>query len=167
MSGLFQVSCDLLFTLRVDTSTGRWIGYQLLTVFSAGCGVQIPFIASQVVLSSTDMPSGSMSLIHSRVLHVLSVCRKTPSSSSTRWAERYPSRLPKTCSQTRSLVKDVPKHTTGISGNTILNTDATHLRESVPADQLHGVLVAYNDALDMTFILPIAMVRRVSSAPFW
>jgi hypothetical protein len=54
------------------------------------------------------------------------------------------------------LVKEVPKHTTGITGSEILTIGATHLREVVPADQLQGVLEAYSVAIDTSFILPIA-----------
>jgi len=60
-SALFCVGAGLLYTLRVDTSTGKWIGYQIVAGFGAGAGIQIPFIAVQVVLNSKDMPIGSMS----------------------------------------------------------------------------------------------------------
>jgi hypothetical protein len=54
------------------------------------------------------------------------------------------------------LVMEVPKHTTNISGSDILSIGATHLREAIPADQLQGVLTAYNIAINTSFILPIA-----------
>jgi hypothetical protein len=49
----------MLYTLKVNSSAGKWIGYQLLSGFGAGSGVQIPFIAVQVVLSNKDMPTGN------------------------------------------------------------------------------------------------------------
>jgi len=58
-AAIFTVGAGLLQTLKVDSSAGRWIGYQILTGIGAGAGVQIPFIAVQVVLSAKDMPTGS------------------------------------------------------------------------------------------------------------
>ena len=56
----YTIGSGLLYTLQVNSYAGRWIGYQLLAGFGAGAGIQIPFIAVQVVLNSKDMPSGSM-----------------------------------------------------------------------------------------------------------
>lgn len=60
-TAVFTVGCGLLYTLRVGSGAGHWIGYQILTGLGAGAGVQIPFIAVQVVLSAKDMPTGSQS----------------------------------------------------------------------------------------------------------
>ena len=49
----------MLYTLKVNSGAGKWIGYQILAGIGAGAGVQIPFIAVQVVLSDRDMPTGS------------------------------------------------------------------------------------------------------------
>ena len=46
-------------TLKVDSSIGTWIGYQILAGAGAGACVQIPFIAVQVVLEEKDMPIGN------------------------------------------------------------------------------------------------------------
>ena len=60
-TAIFTVGCGMLYTLRVGSGAGHWIGYQILTGVGAGAGVQIPFIAVQVVLSAKDMPTGSES----------------------------------------------------------------------------------------------------------
>jgi hypothetical protein len=49
----------MLYTLKVNSGAGKWLGYQILAGTGAGAGVQIPFIAVQVVLSDKDMPTGS------------------------------------------------------------------------------------------------------------
>ncbi len=58
-AAIFTVGAGLLKTLQVDSSAAKWIGYQILTGIGAGAGIQIPFIAVQVVLSAKDMPTGS------------------------------------------------------------------------------------------------------------
>jgi Na+/melibiose symporter-like transporter len=42
-SAIFTVGAGMLYTLQVNSSTGRWIGYQLLSGFGAGGGVQSMF----------------------------------------------------------------------------------------------------------------------------
>ena len=56
---IFTVGSGMLFTLKVNSSIGTWIGYQILAGVGAGACVQIPFIAVQVVLPEKDMPVGN------------------------------------------------------------------------------------------------------------
>jgi len=133
----FTVGAATLYLLHVGTSAKGWIGYQVLTGFGAGAANQIPFIAVQAALSSVDMPLGNAILMFSTTLSgaiTISIAQNVFAN---------------------TLVKEVPKYTTGISGADILALGATHLRESVPPDQLAGVLKAYDVALNTTFILPI------------
>ncbi|KAF4629471.1 hypothetical protein G7Y89_g8680 [Cudoniella acicularis] len=58
-AAVFTVGAGLFYLLKVDSSAGKWIGFQLLSGFGAGAGVQIPFIAVQVVLNAKDMPTGN------------------------------------------------------------------------------------------------------------
>jgi hypothetical protein len=54
---VFTVGAGMLHTLKVDSGTGMWIGYEILAGVGAGACVQIPFIAVQVVLEEKDMVS--------------------------------------------------------------------------------------------------------------
>lgn len=58
-SAVFAIGSALLYTLKVDSTSGQWIGYQIVTGFGVGCMVQCPFIAMQAVLSEEDMPIGN------------------------------------------------------------------------------------------------------------
>jgi hypothetical protein len=60
----FTIGCGLLYTLKVASPAAVWIGYQILCGVGAGAGIQIPFVAVQVVLNSKDMPTGSSSFTH-------------------------------------------------------------------------------------------------------
>lgn len=55
------------------------------------------------------------------------------------------------------LVQEIPKYTTlKFSRAEILNLGATQIRDSVPLDQLEGVLKAFTQALEKTFLgIPI------------
>ncbi|KAK0707661.1 major facilitator superfamily domain-containing protein [Lasiosphaeris hirsuta] len=50
------VSNGLYTTLTPTTSTGRWIGYQILNGAGRGTGMQMQLLAVQTVLSTTDLP---------------------------------------------------------------------------------------------------------------
>ena len=56
---VFTVGAGMLYTLKVGSSVGTWIGYQILAGAGAGACVQIPFIAVQVALPEKDMPIGN------------------------------------------------------------------------------------------------------------
>ncbi|KAI4128955.1 MAG: hypothetical protein LQ347_003961 [Umbilicaria vellea] len=136
---VFTVGCGLLYTLRVGSGAGHWIGYQILTGLGAGAGVQIPFIAVQVVLSAKDMPTGNAIAIFFNSLggaFSISIAQNIFSN---------------------TLIQEIPKHTTGVSPATIIAAGATHVRDVTPPSQLQGVLLAYSLAINRAFILPIAV----------
>jgi hypothetical protein len=56
---LFTIGSGLIYTLKVRSPAGHWIGYQILAGFGAGGAIQLPFIATQVVLPAKDMPTGN------------------------------------------------------------------------------------------------------------
>ncbi len=62
-AAVFTIGCGLIHVLRVNSSTGTWIGYQILAGAGAGSSIQIPFLAVQTVLSEKDIPTGSKSLL--------------------------------------------------------------------------------------------------------
>ena len=53
-SAIFVVGSGMIYTLKVQSGAGMWIGYQILAGFGNGACVQVPFIAVQVVLNKKD-----------------------------------------------------------------------------------------------------------------
>lgn len=137
-SAIFTVGSGLIYTLKVDTSTGKWIGYQILGGFGAGMCVQIPFIAVQVVLNKKDMPVGNATTIFFNSLGgAISISIAQNIFSNT-------------------LIKEIPKRAPGVNPQIILHAGATHIRDVVTSAQLPGVLEAYNIAVTNAYILAIA-----------
>jgi hypothetical protein len=137
-SAIFAVGCGMIYNLKVDSSAGHWIGYQILAGFGAGACVQIPFIAVQVVLSKKDMPVGNaVAIFFNSLGGAISISIAQNIFSNT-------------------LISQIPKYTTGIDPWTVVRAGATHVREVVPKDQLEGVLFAYNIAVTHAYILSIA-----------
>jgi hypothetical protein len=53
------MGAGLLTTLAVDTSQGKWIGYQILYGFGLGLASQAPNMAAQTVLRKQDVAIGA------------------------------------------------------------------------------------------------------------
>lgn len=135
---VFTVGAGLLYTLKVDSPAAVWIGYQLLAGIGAGAGVQIPFIAVQVVLDEKDMPTGNaIAIFFNSLGGAISISIAQNLFSNT-------------------LVKDIVRYAPGADPAAIVAAGATHVRDVVSANHLPGVLLAYNNAVNTAFILPIA-----------
>ena len=137
-AAIFTLGAGMLYTLRVSDYSGFWIGWQLLAGIGAGCGLQIPFIAVQVVLNAKDMPTGNaISIFFNSLGGAISISIAQNIFSNT-------------------LVKQLPLLAPDVNPAIIIAAGASHVREVTPIDQLDGVLQAYNMAVTRAFILPIA-----------
>jgi len=137
-SAIFAVGSGLIYSLKVDSSAGKWIGYQIIAGAGAGACIQIPFIAVQVVLSKKDLATGNAITIFFNSLGgavSISIAQNV---------------------FTNTLKTEIPRHTTNLDVVSIIAAGATHIREVVPKVQLAGVLVAYNLAVTRAMILAIA-----------
>jgi MFS family permease len=54
-SVVVTISAGLLYTLDIGTSTGKWVGYQILAGFGYGIGLQIPVIIAQAFAAPSDI----------------------------------------------------------------------------------------------------------------
>ncbi|KAE9377137.1 MFS general substrate transporter [Stipitochalara longipes BDJ] len=135
---IFTVGAGMIYTLQVPDGAAKWIGYQLLSGFGAGGGVQIPFIAVQVVLSAKDMPTGNAMAIFFNSLGgaiAISIAQNIFSN---------------------GLKSNLPKYAPDVSPEVVINAGAAYLRKVITPAQLPGVLLAYMDGLKQAFIISIA-----------
>jgi len=137
-AAIFTIGAGMIYTLAVDSYAGFWIGYQLLAGFGAGAGVQIPFIAIQVVLNRKDMPTGNAIAIFFNSLggaFSISIAQNI---------------------FINGLLNKIPVLAPAVDARVVVNAGATHIREVVSQTDLPGVLQAYVEALTQSWILPIA-----------
>lgn len=135
-SVLFTIGCGLVHTLTVGSPTREWIGYQLLAAFGAGFGLTLPVIAVQSVVPTEDIPVGSALVAFSQLLggaFSVAIAQNVFFNSLTS------NLLP-----------------LGISAAQLQAAGASNLAKSVPAHLLPAVLQQYANALQTTFIVPIA-----------
>ncbi|TDZ33748.1 Efflux pump aflT [Colletotrichum spinosum] len=65
---LMSIGAGLLTTLRIDTPSPKWIGYQILYGFGMGCSAQVPNMAAQTVLPKKDVPIGTTLMFFAQLL---------------------------------------------------------------------------------------------------
>jgi Na+/melibiose symporter-like transporter len=138
-AAIFTVGAGMVYTLSIDSGAGMWIGYQILAGFGAGGGVQVPFIAIQVVLDQKDMPTGNAIAIFFNSLGgaiAISVAQNI---------------------FVNGLVKYIPQYAPNVNPLDVFNAGATHIPEVVSVADLPGVLQAYMRSLNQAFILPVAV----------
>lgn len=54
-SVIVTISAGLLYMLDIGTSTGKWVGYQILAGTGYGMGLQVPIVIAQAFAAPTDI----------------------------------------------------------------------------------------------------------------
>jgi len=145
---IMPLGAGLISTWKLDTSTGMWIGTQILLGFGTGIGMQQANLAAQTVLKRQDVPTGIALMFFAQQIGgaiFISVGQNV-----------FDTKL------VTGLVKLVPS----LSPEVIVNTGATDLRKIVPTQDLHLVLEVYNSALRQVFIVGTAMACLAAIGAF-
>lgn len=142
------VGCGMLATLKVGSSTGQWIGYEILASIGLGMAVQQTYTAVQTVLPNKDIPIGTAAVVSMQSLGgaiFVSVGNTILQNELYRSARE--GELP------------------GINVQLVISVGASGLRSVVPPDALQPLLVAYNHALQKVFTaaIPLAGLAFVSA----
>lgn len=157
------VGTGLVSTFRVDTSTDRWVGYQILLGFGTGLGIQMvstsrtvqyclissrrltktmlsfqPILAIQNTLGHEDLSVGMSTLIFSQniIASVLNSVASTVFNSGLR--------------------TQIPRHAPDIDPEVVIEAGATRIRDVVPASELRAVLMGYVTAVDQVYYITLA-----------
>ncbi|EED16629.1 hypothetical protein TSTA_017040 [Talaromyces stipitatus ATCC 10500] len=125
-SALVSIANGLLSTFFPGTSTGEWIGYQIIAGVGRGLALQIPIIAVQNTLAFPLIPNAMALLMFSQSF----VGAIFLSFSDTIF--------------TNSLHELIPKYAPSVNPQAIVNAGATGFRAKVSATELVGVLAAYS-----------------------
>jgi hypothetical protein len=130
------VGCGLISTIGPDTSSSKWIGYEILASAGIGMAIQQGFTAIQIVLPLDDVAVGTAAVVAFQSLGgaiFISVGN--------------------TILQNSLLDADLP----GVDKNAVITAGASAFRQHVTAEQLPMVVSVYNKALEKVFIAAIPM----------
>lgn len=149
-TSIYIAGCVLLRTLNINSSLGQWLGYQILTGAGIGLAEQVPFIAVQVVLPPSDMPTACALVVFSRCLGGavgLSIASNLFSG---------------------ALIQHL-KNTPGLNLNisAILAAGASDLSDKVPETLLPAVRRAFAGAVQRAFVMPIVVAGLGLVCSFW
>jgi hypothetical protein len=134
---IMSIGAGLVTTLKVDTGSGKWIGYQIIYGFGLGLGMQQAPMAAQTCLDKKDVYIG---------VALMFFCQGLGGSVFVTIGQTI---------LTHSLVSNLSK-VTKLNPSLIVNTGATELRNLVPPQHLDVVLVAYDAALSDTYKVAVA-----------
>ncbi|KAF7553509.1 hypothetical protein G7046_g7087 [Stylonectria norvegica] len=129
---MMAVGAGLLTTLKIDSSEGKWIGYQALYGLGQGLCFMTPNLATQTVLPKPDVPMGMALMLLGSLLGAavfISVGENV------------------LANQLLNRLSGIP----GFDKSLVTSGGAISLLDSVPAELRHTVLVAYNEALRKVF----------------
>jgi MFS family permease len=136
---LTSIGAGLLTTWDLDTGSGKWIGYQVLTGIGIGLGLQVPIIAVQAVLDMSEIPIATALVIFMQLFGA-SIFVSAGDSVLTNRVVNY-------------ISQNIP----GVDAVAAANAGATNIRNIIPAENLHGILQVYNDAITQVFEIALVM----------
>ncbi|KAK9236192.1 major facilitator superfamily domain-containing protein [Lipomyces kononenkoae] len=137
-NALVAVGAALMSTMKPDTSEGQWIGYQILTGAGRGFVLQLLVTAIQ-----TNLPAEDSSLGSSLVM----------------FAQYFGGAIFASVANTvftSSIGPALLQYAPSIDPNLLTNSGVTDLGEVVPAAELPGALLAYNESIDHVFDVQLA-----------
>ena len=133
-----SIGAGLLTILKVNTSTGQWIGYQILYGFGFGASAQAPNMAAQTVLPRNEVSIGISLMLFSQTLFgsiFVSVGQNV---------------LDKQLANRLSSI-------TNITSQQIQTAGVTGLLNDIPPKYHPAILEAYNASLRVCFQIALIM----------
>ncbi|CEJ54273.1 hypothetical protein PMG11_00592 [Penicillium brasilianum] len=136
---LISIGGGLLSTLTPTTTTGKWVGYQILAGVGRGAGFQTPIIAVQ-----NTLPPSQISI----AMSILMFIQTLSGAVFLTFADVIFS---------TGLKSLIPKYAPDVSPQVVIAAGATGIRDVVSVQNLSGVLKAYAKSVDHVFYMVAAM----------
>ncbi|KAK3897143.1 major facilitator superfamily domain-containing protein [Staphylotrichum tortipilum] len=137
-SALASIGSGLLSTLSSETTTGEWVGYQIVTTVGRGLAFQAPVVLVQEEVPAEESAMG---------LAIVNLFMNLGSAVGISLSQAiFQSCLPRLLAE----------HAPGVDARMVIDAGATNIRELVSSEDLAGLLVAYNKSLTQMFYLPAA-----------
>lgn len=138
-SVLTTIGAGLVFTLDIGSSSGKWIGYQVIAGVGSGLSFQVPIIVAQGVADPADVSSISAIILFFQTISgavFISIAQVL---------------------FTNKLLQSVAANVSGVNPALVVITGATELRDKWSGETLMGILRSYMDGLKDAYTLAIAV----------
>ncbi|KAF2191557.1 MFS general substrate transporter [Zopfia rhizophila CBS 207.26] len=132
------IGSGLMTTFQPDTSSSQWIGYQILGGAGRGIAMQMPILAAQEALPSSEVAIATANLLFFQYFggSVLNSVAKTIF--------------------LNGLQPALNEYAPSVDAEKVIHSGVTELLKSISPKDMVGVVKAYNKALTLTFWLPTA-----------
>ncbi|PMD38673.1 major facilitator superfamily transporter [Hyaloscypha variabilis F] len=141
MIGAAMVStlgAGLIFTLDIDSSSGKWIGFQVIAGLGLGVGFQIPIIATQATSSVADLSSATAMVLFCQTLGGAVFVAAGQSALAN------------------VVLKKLPVYVPNVDPAKVFAIGATELKNVFSAAEMVGIKHAYMDGLHAAWAIAIA-----------
>ncbi|KAJ5629524.1 hypothetical protein N7528_003181 [Penicillium herquei] len=136
-AALTAIGSGLLYTLEVNTGTGKWTGYQLLAGIGIGWCFQVPVVTAQASVKPEDLPS-----VTAMVLTVQTIGGSVFVSAGQ-------------SAMVNVLLNVLRGETSTVDASKVAMTGATELREVFTSEQMSFILGAYMQGLQAAFLVAV------------
>lgn len=139
LSGVLSaVGTGLLYTLDIGSSSGRWIGFQIIAGVGFGAGVQLPIIVGQALSDPADITLSTALMLFAQTIGGALLVGAAEAA------------------YTNTLLRRLPFTAPGVDAGTVLTMGTTQIRSSFPPEQVPGIIQAEMDGVHVAFALAIA-----------
>ncbi|KAH8668967.1 MFS gliotoxin efflux transporter glia [Xylariales sp. PMI_506] len=132
------IGCGLLYTLDIDTSTGKWIGYQVIAGAAIAFSCQNGLNIAQASVDPADLPAVTANLYFFQTVGGAFTISSAQAAFINQALDKLRTSAP------------------GVDAARLIATGASELRQAFTADELPGVLTAYMHGLKAAFAVSIA-----------
>lgn len=136
-AALTAIGSGLLYTLEVNTGSGKWIGYQLLAGIGIGWCFQVPVVTAQASVEPEDLPS-----VTAMVLTVQTLGGSVFVSAGQ-------------SAMVNVLLRVLRGETSIVDASKVAATGATELRDKFSSEQMGFILDAYMQGLQAAFLVAV------------
>lgn len=149
------VGAGLISMFNPETSTGTWIGFEIITGMGRGCGFQmVNFTGSNVIIwivMLTHVPQPIIAIQNALSRDQLSVGMAVMIVGQTFGGAFFLAFAELVFSN--GLISAIPFFAPGVNAQAVINAGASAIRSVVPPGSLAGVLLAYNQAVSHVLYL--------------
>lgn len=132
------IGAGLIFTLNIGSSSGKWIGFQVIAGLGLGIGFQIPIIATQAISTVADLSSATAMVLFCQTLGGAIFVAAGQSALAN------------------VVLKKLPIYVPSINAAQVFAVGSTELKNVFSAQQLPGIQHAYMDGLHAAWAIAIA-----------
>lgn len=137
-SVLTTVGCGLLYTLSTTSSSGQWIGFQILAGIGIGLALQVPIISAQAVVDPSDLASVTAMILFFQTIGGAFFVSAGE------------------VAFTNILLGKLPMNAPSVDPQSVVAVGVTQIRATYSADVVPGIVDSYMSGLRVAYAIAIA-----------